>query len=226
MTQGRGAEQPPGLSNSPCSSAAYRVSETKSKSAESCAQHIMASKRTHDEAFAGPADDAAPQGRLPRATQEIVTYFEELKSHFDGLDDKEEQSLLVANALEEASGQECAVATDPACSRVLEALLPAAEPQQIAKFFQAVLKGDGLMAMASRYDHLQSVSRSYQDFLNFHPRMFPCFLNLCCTICSPFGAHVLEAVLEQLTNAQQDSVSEGPAIEEVSLSISWLQRTV
>ncbi|KAL0051826.1 hypothetical protein WJX82_002725 [Trebouxia sp. C0006] len=141
----------------------------------------MASKRTHDEAFAGPADDAAPQARLPRATQEIVTYFEELKSHFDGLDDKEEQSLLVANALEEASGQECAVATDPACSRVLEALLPAAEPQQIAKFFQAVLKGEGLMAMAS----------------------------------SPFGAHVLEAVLEQLTNAQQDAALEGPAIEEL-----------
>lgn len=187
----------------------------------------MASKRTHDEAFAGPADDAAPQARLPRATQEIVTYFEELKSHFDGLDDKEEQSLLVANALEEASGQECAVATDPACSRVLEALLPAAEPQQIAKFFQAVLKGEGLMAMASRYDHLQSVSRLYQDFLNFHPHVFPCFLNLCCcTICSPFGAHVLEAVLEQLTNAQQDAALEGPAIEEVRLLISWLQHTV
>jgi len=182
----------------------------------------MASKRTHDEAFAGPADDAAPQARLPRATQEIVTYFEELKSHFDGLDDKEEQSLLVANALEEASGQECAVATDPACSRVLEALLPAAEPQQIAKFFQAVLKGEGLMTMASRCDHLQSVSHSYQEFLNLFFSLLPCFLNLCCTICSPFGAHVLEAVLEQLTNAQQDSVAEGPAVEEVRLSISWL----
>lgn len=111
----------------------------------------MASKRKHDEAFEGPADGAAPPGRLPRATQEIVTYFEELKSHFDSLEDKEEQSLLVANALEEASGQECAVATDAACSRVLEALLPSAEPQQLAKFFQAVLKGEGLIAMASRY---------------------------------------------------------------------------
>ena len=111
----------------------------------------MASKRKHEEAFEQPADGAAPPGRLPRATQEIVTYFEELKSHFDSLEDKEEQSLLVANALEEASGQECAVATDAACSRVLEALLPAAEPHQLAKFFRAVLKGEGLMAMASRY---------------------------------------------------------------------------
>ena len=111
----------------------------------------MASKRKHDEAFEGPADGAGPPRRLPRATQEIVTYFQELKSHFDSLDDKEEQSLLVANALEEASGQECAVATDAACSRVLEVLLPCAEPQQLAKFFQAVLRGDGLMAMASRY---------------------------------------------------------------------------
>lgn len=163
-----GRKQPPGLfSNSPCSfKCGINVSETESKLTQSCAQYIMASKRTHDEAFVGPADDAAPQARLPRATQEIVTYFEELKSHFDGLDDKEEQALLVANALEEASGQECAVATDPSCSRVLEALLPAAEPQQIAKFFRAVLKDEGLMAMASRCEHLQSVSRLYQEFLN------------------------------------------------------------
>ena len=113
----------------------------------------MAGKRTHDDAFSGPANDAPLSARLPRATQEIVTYFEELKTHFDNLDDKEEQSLLVANALEEASGQECAVATDPACSRVLEVLLPAAEPQQLAKFFQAVLKDEGLIAMSSRYSH-------------------------------------------------------------------------
>ena len=111
----------------------------------------MAGKRTHDEAFQASADAEAPPGRLPRATQEIVTYFEELRSHFDSLDDKEEQSLLVANALREASGQECAVATDAACSRVLEALLPLAEPQQLAEFLQAVLEGAGLMAMASRY---------------------------------------------------------------------------
>lgn len=110
----------------------------------------MASKRKHDEAFTEPADDASAPTRLPRASQEIVTYFEELKTHFDSLVDKEEQSLLVANALEEASGQECAVATDPICSRVLEALLPAAEPPQLAKFFQAVLKGEGLIAIASR----------------------------------------------------------------------------
>lgn len=111
----------------------------------------MASKRKRDEVFQGSADDAVPHGRPPRATQEIVTYFEELRSHFDNLDDREEQSLLVANALEEASGQECAVATDAGCSRVLEVLLPSAEPQQLAKFFQAVLDGEGLMGTASRY---------------------------------------------------------------------------
>ena len=110
----------------------------------------MAGKRKHSEAFTAPKDDAAQSVRPPRATQELVTYFEELKSHFDSLDDKEEKALLVTNALAEASGQECAVATDPACSRVLEALIPAAEPQRLASFFQAVLKGEGLMSMASR----------------------------------------------------------------------------
>ena len=88
---------------------------------------------------------------LSRPTQEIVKYFEEIREHFDTLDDKEERALLVSNALDEAGGQEPAVAGDPACSRVLEALIPAAEPQQVAKFFQAVLKGDaGLLALASR----------------------------------------------------------------------------
>ena len=110
----------------------------------------MASKRKHDQAFRGSLDGEIPHGRTPRATQEIVTYFEELRSHFDSLDDREEQSLLVANALEEASGQECAVATDAGCSRVLEVLLPSAEPQQLAKFFQALLAGEGLMRTASR----------------------------------------------------------------------------
>lgn len=134
----------------PCKCRHTFLNRSRRSAAFAADDSIMASKRTHSDAFAGPGDDAPPSVRLPRATQEIVTYFEELKSHFDSLDDKEEQSLLVANALQEASEQECVVATDPACSRVLEALLPAAEPQQLANFFQAVLKGEGLMAMASR----------------------------------------------------------------------------
>ena len=116
----------------------------------------MAGKRSHAEAFAGSADGPPVPSRLPTATKEIVTYFEELKTHFDSLDDKEEQSLLVANALEEASGQEGAVITDPTCSRILEALLPAAEPQQLIQFFEAVLRGQGLLHIASRYNEVTS----------------------------------------------------------------------
>lgn len=113
----------------------------------------MSNKRKReDEPEAGLARD---NNGLARPTQEIVKYFEELRQHFDSLDDKEEQALLVANALGEAAGQELAVAADPGCSRVLEVLLPAAEPQQVAKFFQAVLKGDaGLLVLAARWDNL------------------------------------------------------------------------
>ena len=104
-------------------------------------------KREH-----GPEETySANSNALARPTQEIVKYFEEIREHFDTIDDKEEQALLVNNALDEARGQECAVAGDPACSRVLEALIPAAEPQQVASFFQAVLRGDaGLLVLASR----------------------------------------------------------------------------
>ena len=178
----------------------------------------MASKRKHDEAFEGPVDDAGPPGRLPRATQEIVTYFEELKSNFDSLDDKEEQSLLVANALEEASGQECAVATDAACSRVLEALLPCAEPQQLAKFFQAVLKGDGLMAMASRYCAILLHSIAKQKSVTQHHLRSRYHTDHCWRFaCSPFGSHVLEVLMIQLTKPQQSTEDSSFPVEEVSI---------
>lgn len=109
----------------------------------------MSHKRKREEESEGPF--AEHNNGLSRPTQEIVKYFEELRQHFDSLDDREEQSLLVTNALDEANGQESAVAADPGCSRVLEVLLPAAEPQHVAKFFRAVLKGDaGLLALASR----------------------------------------------------------------------------
>lgn len=175
----------------------------------------MASKRKHDEAFTEPADDASAPTRLPRASQEIVTYFEELKTHFDSLVDKEEQSLLVANALEEASGQECAVATDPICSRVLEALLPAAEPPQLAKFFQAVLKGEGLIAIASRcsFPDMSDVAASSKHLSCILACIPACMT--CVNCCSPFGSHVIEAVLGQLAVAQQDTSADGVEISEV-----------
>lgn len=111
--------------------------------------YVMSHKRKREEEPEGTF--AEHNNGLSRPTQEIVKYFEELRQHFDSLDDKEEQSLLVTNALDEANGQESAVAADPGCSRVLEVLLPAAEPQHVAKFFRAVLKGDaGLLALASR----------------------------------------------------------------------------
>lgn len=116
-----------------------------------CKLCTMSNKRKREDEADGTT--AVTSNSLTRPTQEIVKYFEELRQHFDSLDDKEEQALLVANALQEANAQEVAVAADPGCSRVLEVLLPAAEPQQVASFFRAVLKGDaGLLALASRCD--------------------------------------------------------------------------
>ena len=114
------------------------------------ARNMSNKRKREDESEARLARD---NSGLARPTQEIVKYFEELRQHFDSLDDKEEQALLVANALNEAAGQELAVAADPGCSRVLEVLLPVAEPQQVAKFFRAVLNGDaGLLSLAARLD--------------------------------------------------------------------------
>lgn len=109
----------------------------------------MSNKRKREDE--ADVSHAASSSALSKPTQEIVKYFEELRKHFDTLNDTEEQALLVANALDEAKAQEVAVAADPGCSRVLEVLLPAAEPQQVANFFRAVMKSDmGLLSLASR----------------------------------------------------------------------------
>ena len=62
-----------------------------------------------------------------RVDPETITYFEELEGHLKTLEDPEEISILISNALEEAQGKEVKVVTDAACSRVLETLLAQAD---------------------------------------------------------------------------------------------------
>jgi len=64
--------------------------------------------------------------------------------------DEEERSLLAGNALGEASGRELSIATDAACSRALEALLPAAAPVAVAAFARALAQPDDYWELASR----------------------------------------------------------------------------
>ena len=75
----------------------------------------------------------------------------QVRATLDSLDDPEERSLLADNALEEASGRENEVASDPACSRVLEVLLGAASGDAVLNFAKAVLTGDKLLALATKY---------------------------------------------------------------------------
>ena len=112
-------------------------------------------------------------GGFHRLDDQTVTYFQEVKSHFDTLDDPEEQALLVrsmhhpsgvlllhchgcrnsvpslwkfgqvGNVLGEATGKEVKVCTDAVCSRILEALLPAAQPEQLMGFIGAFFAGHG-----------------------------------------------------------------------------------
>jgi hypothetical protein len=98
-------------------------------------------------ARAGPPHDKF-HNRLDEST---VSYFTEVKGHFDALEDDEERGHLVTNVLEEASGKELQVATDAACSRVLEALLPHAEPSSLLRFFKAFSVDGKLLTLASKY---------------------------------------------------------------------------
>lgn len=82
--------------------------------------------------------------RLPAET---LQYFEEVAGRLKELEDDEERQLLADNALGEADS---AVATDAACSRVVEALLPHASTAVLATFAKAVVEGENLGAMCTR----------------------------------------------------------------------------
>lgn len=82
--------------------------------------------------------------RLPAET---VQYFEEVAGRLKELDDDEERQLLADNALGEADS---GVATDAACSRVVEALLPHASTAVLATFAKSVVEGENLGAMCTR----------------------------------------------------------------------------
>ncbi|KAL4419124.1 hypothetical protein ABPG77_004516 [Micractinium sp. CCAP 211/92] len=81
--------------------------------------------------------------RLPAET---LQYFEEVAGRLKELDDDEERQLLADNALGEADS---GVATDAACSRVVEALLPHASTGVLATFAKSVVEGENLGAMCT-----------------------------------------------------------------------------
>ena len=51
--------------------------------------------------------------------------------------------LQVGNVLEDVASKAVKVSTDAACSRILEALLPAADAQHLLAFFEALLEEEG-----------------------------------------------------------------------------------
>ena len=51
--------------------------------------------------------------------------------------------VQVGNVLGETAGKEVKVCTDAVCSRILEALIPAAQPEQLIGFIDAFLAGQG-----------------------------------------------------------------------------------
>lgn len=57
---------------------------------------------------------------------------------------------MADNALGEAAGSEARVASDAACSRVLEALLPHASVAALAGFVGACVDGENLGATCTR----------------------------------------------------------------------------
>lgn len=99
----------------------------------------------------GPKRTGFGHSRLDAAT---LSYYEELSSTFAGLEDPEDRQLAADNALGEANIQ---VACDAACSRVVEALLPAAGTPAVCAFAAALTEGENLGLMCTRWGRQLSI---------------------------------------------------------------------
>lgn len=104
-------------------------------------------KRQRDEQ--GPP--AAGAGRFhSNLGEETLGYFNEIREHLKNIEDDEERQLLADNVLEETAGQEVEIATDAACSRVLESLIAHATAEKKATFLMACVEGDNLGLICTR----------------------------------------------------------------------------
>lgn len=93
--------------------------------------------------------EGAPR-RGSKLDAETLAYYAEIDETLQGLEEPEERQLLADNVLGDAEGREVEVATDAACSRVLEKLLPCATTEALCKFSRACVEGDGLGTMCTR----------------------------------------------------------------------------
>lgn len=77
--------------------------------------------------------------------------FSQVVQALSALQDAEDRALLAANALAEAEGRQLSIATDAACSRALETLLPAAAPAAVASFARAMADPENYWELVSRW---------------------------------------------------------------------------
>ena len=83
-----------------------------------------------------------PSKYARRVGDETQSYFLELGGRLREAEDEEERAAIAAGALEEVRGHELQVATDLECSRVLEAMLPLAQPTELHSFLSALTQDD------------------------------------------------------------------------------------
>ena len=159
------------------------------------------------DAMAGPKPEAegceGSQGRHSRLDAEQLSYYAEIDTHFKGLTDDEDKHLLANNVLGDAAGREAEVATDAACSRVVEALLPFASTEALCTFTKSCVEGDSLGTMCTRWVggwRLAAPPRRPNAHGTCHPALVDhCICRPARTCRSgPFGSHVLEKCIVAL----------------------------
>jgi hypothetical protein len=108
-------------------------------------------KRGREDGAGGGRAHAGERHSFSRVDADTATYFREIDGTLKTLDDDSEKRLLADNVLEEAAGQEVEIATDAACSRVVEALIAHASLERQAAFLSKCVEGENLGGICTRW---------------------------------------------------------------------------
>lgn len=90
--------------------------------------------------------------RRSRVDSETVAYLSEIVQTAGGLEDAEQKSLMLSNALDEIAGAELRVLSDAECSRLVEEMLALGDINISIKLLTIFSDGDKFFELSSRWD--------------------------------------------------------------------------
>lgn len=153
-----------------------------------------------------------------RLDTDVLAYFHEVRSHFDAVDDAEERQRIADNCLQEALTRPLQVATDAECSRILEAFVSCASEEGLIALADSLVDEQTWLTVCTKYAPQSLLLICLLPKLQQQGSQH-CWVSdsRFCVLCSPFGSHVTQRLLEACCTLQGTSVKVQTDFEKVKL---------